>query len=279
MPSRPNETRCTCIQCTQRGGLDASGKPKGVMIPSRHLSTHLARVQAEQEAITAREIEAVEAELVALTLTDDGPVHASQPSKLWTSRNEFQQDVSHTVHLPNVSMSPPISDILEGVSRLSSPAQSASVINHPIRAAAPVASTHSHSAYGSSQPANPSNTTAHVASTPISHSPAHGSSHNQTRKMVTNCRTTKVLQILDQMDREISTCMIKLSGTPAINVLQEVESTLNILHPRLAKVTRKAPLIDVRKQRITELLINLEARVAELKYVLNVKEPVSYNSG
>ena len=97
--------------------------------------------------------------------------------------------------------------------------------------------------------------------------------------MVTNRRTTKVLQILDQMDREISTCMIKLSGTPAINVLQEVESTLNILHPRLAKVTRKAPLIDVRKQHITELLINLEARVAELKYVLNVKEPVSYNSG
>jgi hypothetical protein len=97
--------------------------------------------------------------------------------------------------------------------------------------------------------------------------------------MVTNRRTTKVLQILDQMDREISTCMIKLSGTPAINVLQEVESTLNILHPRLAKVTRKAPLIDVCKQRITELLINLEARVAKLKYVLNVKEPVSYNSG
>jgi hypothetical protein len=88
MPSRSTETRCICTQCTQQGSLDASGKPKGVMIPSRHLSTHLARVQAEQEAIAASEREAVEAQLVALTLTDQVPI--DQPSKLWTSREEFQ---------------------------------------------------------------------------------------------------------------------------------------------------------------------------------------------
>jgi hypothetical protein len=84
------------------------------MILSRHLSVHLARVQAEQEAIAAGEREAIEARLVALTLTDDVPI--DQPSKLWTSRDEFQQDVSHTVHLPDHSATPPINDILEGVS-------------------------------------------------------------------------------------------------------------------------------------------------------------------
>ena len=41
-----------------------------MMIASQHLSAHLARVQAEQEAVAASEREAVEAQLVALTLTD-----------------------------------------------------------------------------------------------------------------------------------------------------------------------------------------------------------------
>ena len=84
------------------------------MIASQHLSTHLAHVQAEQEAVAASEREAVEAQLVALTLTDHVPM--DQPNKLWTPRDQFQQDVNHTVHLPDHSISPPINDILEAVS-------------------------------------------------------------------------------------------------------------------------------------------------------------------
>ena len=70
MPLHPTEIQCICIKCTQQSGLGASGKPKGMMIASRHLSAYLAHVQAEQETAAASEREVVEAQLVALTLTD-----------------------------------------------------------------------------------------------------------------------------------------------------------------------------------------------------------------
>jgi hypothetical protein len=122
MPFRSNDTRCFCIQCTWDGGLDASGQPKGTLIPSQRLAVHLTRVQAEHAEILARE--AIEAQMVTLTFMDDGPDLAGQPSKLWTSREQFQQDVNHNDHLPDHSTSPPINNILEGVSRLSLAASS-----------------------------------------------------------------------------------------------------------------------------------------------------------
>jgi hypothetical protein len=167
------------------------------------------------------------------------------------------------MHLPDHSASPPINDILEAVSRLSLLPQAESSTDH----------------------LSPSNGTS-VASAPM-HPSVPGSS-----QIRTNRHTTKVLQVLDQMDAEIgmcvaklsgtptvAMCVAKLSGTPTVAMLQEVESTLNLLHPGLAKVTRRAPSIDMRKRQITERLISLEALVAEWTYILNVKEPMPYNCG
>jgi hypothetical protein len=154
------------------------------------------------------------------------------------------------MHLPDHSASPPINDILEAVSRLSLLPQAESSTDH----------------------LSPSNGTS-VASAPM-HPSVPGSS-----QIRTNRHTTKVLQVLDQMDAEIGMCVAKLSGTPTVAMLQEVESTLNLLHPGLAKVTHRAPSIDMRKRQITEQLISLEALVAEWTYILNVKEPVPYNCG
>jgi hypothetical protein len=217
------------------------------MIASRHLFTHLARVQAEQAALAANEREAVEARLVALTLTDHVPI--DQPSKLWTSHNEFQEDVS--IHLPDHSVSLPINDILEAVSHLS------------LSQAGP-----------STKYLSPSDTisTASTLMPPSLLIP----SHNQTQ---TNRRTTKVLQILDQMDVEIGICITKLSRTPIANTLREVKSTLDLLHPKLAKVTCRTPSIDLRKREITEQLMKLEALFTEWTCILNVEEPVLYNCG
>ena len=103
-------------------------------------------------------------------------------------------------------------------------------------------------------------------------------SHNQSRREK-NRRTTAVLQVFDQVDLEIDACNAKLTQTPSVNVLNEVQSALDVLHPRVAQVTRKAPSIDVRKRQICEHLISLDARIAEWKYLLKVKEPISYNSG
>ena len=114
-----------------------------------------------------------------------------QPNKLWTPRDQFQQDVNHTIHLPDHSISPPINDILEAVSRLSL-SQVGSSTNR----------------------LNPSDATSTTSTPMLPSLPVP--SHYQTR---TNRRTTKVLQILDQMDVEIATCVTKLSGTPTINTL------------------------------------------------------------
>ena len=158
-----------------------------------------------------------------------------QPNKLWTPRDQFRQDVNHTIHLPDHSISPPINDILEAVSRLSL-SQVRSLANH----------------------LNPSNTTS-TTSTPVLPS-LPVPSHYQT---CTNRHTTKVLQILDQMDMEIAMCVTKLSGTPTINTLWEVKSLLNLLHPRLVKVTHRAPSIDMCKCEVTEWLVKLEALFTE----------------
>ena len=56
----------------------------------------LAWVQAEAVEIATRDVDEVEAQLFTLTLTDDGPNCAGQPSILWTSHAEFQQEVYQT---------------------------------------------------------------------------------------------------------------------------------------------------------------------------------------
>ena len=81
------------------------------------------------------------------------------------------------------------------------------------------------------------------------------------------------------MNVEIATCVTKLSGTPTVNTLQEVKSLLNLLHPRLVKVTCRAPSIDACKCEVTEQLNKLEALFTEWTYILNVKEPMPYNCG
>ena len=252
MPSRLSETRCICAQCSRQGGFDASGKPKGVMMPSRHLPAHLARVRAEQDKILEKERENIESRMVALALTDDGPDQTGQPSKLWTSREEFQQAVSPNHRLPDHSASPPINDILESVSRLSI---STPRVDHT----------------------NVSTIDSAPSATPAS-ALLRNHSHNQSRREK-NRRTTAVLQVFDQVDLEIDACNAKLTQTPSVNVLNEVQSALDVLHPRVAQVTRKAPSIDVRKRQICEHLISLDARIAEWKYLLKAKEPISYNSG
>ena len=114
-----------------------------------------------------------------------------QPNKLWTPRDQFQQDINHTVHLPDHSISPPINDILEAVSRLSL-SQVGSLTNR----------------------LNPSDTTSTTSTPMLPSLPVP--SHYRTR---TNRRITKVLQILDQMDVEIAMCVTKLSGMPTVDTL------------------------------------------------------------
>ena len=227
-------------------------------MPTRNLTAHLARVRAEEAEVTLRQKEdreEVEARLFALTLTDDGPDRGSQPSKLWSSRAEFQQDVHQTHNLTDHSSSPPVGDILEGLTRLS--LSQDSPLSGRIDATGTSAPTPS--------PPGPS---------------ASFSSQEHLQKKERNHRTTKALKVLDQIEMRIGACRSKLARTPTCDSLREAESTLNRLHPAMEKVTRKTPSIGTRKLKISEQLVGLEARIAELKHNLpRSQENVFYNSG
>jgi hypothetical protein len=244
-----------CTQCTKVGGLDGAGNPKGVIMLSRNLTPHLAHVRAEEaeDALQQREDrEEVEAHLFALTLTDNGPDYIGQPSKLWSSCAEFQQDVHQTHHLTDHSASPPVGDILEGLTWLSVSQDSplSSCID-PTSVSAP---TPGPSARFSSQ------------------------EHLQ-KKERSNCMT-EALKVLDQIEKQIGACQPKPVGTPTCDSLREAKSTLNLLHPAMEKVTHKTPLIDACKVKISEQLVGLEARIAELNCnLLCSQENVFYISG
>ena len=273
MPSCAKGTRCLCIQCASKGGLDATGHPNGIMMPSRLLPAHLARVQAEQAEIEARDINSAEAQMFALALTDCGPDPSSQPSKLWTSRAEFQGSASHNHRLPDHSSSLPINDILEGVTRLSVSATMPS--SQHLGNISPT-----HAAFVR-VPANlPDNINVPLSTSDVPLTTAQPSANRQLQKRERNRRTANVLQVFDQIDLRLDACRVKVSETPTHDVLRELESALNDMHHAVDKVKRSTPTIDARKHQISQNLVSLDARIAQWKQVLpDLKDPIVYQSG
>lgn len=102
MPRTDTDTfRCFCTNCINSGGYDADGTALGCPIPLKNRIPHLRRAQMESggqnQTVTppqptlAPTIDDITAALLATTITDDGPVIDSQPSRLWTSRDSFQK--------------------------------------------------------------------------------------------------------------------------------------------------------------------------------------------
>lgn len=241
------------------------------MIPTRNLPAHLARVQGEEADIVVADIDEVAARTFALALTDGGSDTAAQPSKLWTSRSEFQEAAGRDYHLH--STSPPISDIVEGVARLAVTGSSSSPtidnITPPNTVSAPT-SVRDHSA------------APNIAPAPFSLSPQNCTQEQRRmQKKEKSSRTTKVLDILAQIDLKINTCQQKLNGTPILDVLREVETTVSRLYPAVEKIKRDTPSIKERKRYITEQLDSLETRISQWRLLMPVStpDPVSYNSG
>jgi len=94
MPKREQFYQCFCESCREAG-------PLGVTIPKSQRIPHLTRVKAEREASGAplqahcdHSVLSTElaTDIFAHVLTDSGPNLNSQPSRLWTSQNEFQSN-------------------------------------------------------------------------------------------------------------------------------------------------------------------------------------------
>jgi hypothetical protein len=125
--SGEQKTWCHHSECVNKGGLDANGTPKGCAISARHLKVHLLRVKrAEADRIAAEHeqsarIDAAGAQIFTAALLNDGPDLESQPSKLWTSRAEFQAERASHIMPPargDVSSTSSIEAVVDGFRRI-----------------------------------------------------------------------------------------------------------------------------------------------------------------
>jgi hypothetical protein len=256
MPARPRLTRCYCSQCVSNGGLDTNGQPKGVVFTSQALLVaHQARLANERRATSAAPVEPpsemadLESSVFALTLTDDGPDHNGQPSRLWSSRADFQEGNSQR----HVLSDPSTNDILAAFERLS--------LSQP----------HSN---------QPSSSHASVATGPI-HAASPVSVQQRTmQKKEKNKRTTTALQVLASIETKVEACRTKLTAVPTKEVLTRVKSTLAELRSALECIKRHTPTIDTRKQGISLRLDALEARLTEWRLIIpESNTPITYDSG
>jgi hypothetical protein len=119
---------CPCKDCDAKGGLDSNGRPKGVQFASADYGAQIAagaglrnqqkvKEQAEsdeQQRQRALQLQMQE-EIVGLILNDTGPDLDNQPSKLWASREEFQERVV----TPSRVRDPPLDDLAQSFSQIS----------------------------------------------------------------------------------------------------------------------------------------------------------------
>jgi hypothetical protein len=90
MPARSSYVCCSCTQCL-------TSDPAGKQFPATRPKPHLAGVQAQRNQAAQLELLTEDMDIagthtLALTVTDNGPDFSSQPSRLWTSHDHFQQD-------------------------------------------------------------------------------------------------------------------------------------------------------------------------------------------
>lgn len=123
----PSQTWCHCPDCDQKGGLDEEGKPRGTAIPNRYYKAHTLRVEraeADRQAAERKQsalIDDAGAQLFTAALLDEGPDLDALPSKLWTSRADFQKlraPYITPIAQTDISSTSSVDAIVEGVQRL-----------------------------------------------------------------------------------------------------------------------------------------------------------------
>jgi hypothetical protein len=237
MPARTDTTRCQCASCL-------AVHPEGKLFRASQLKAHLVKVLAEQQEPLRNEpsrnqsqsIEAVAAQVLALTVSDEGPDLTSQPSRLWASRPAVQQRTSSVLDpAPATSL---LGEVVEAVRRL--------FISEEDRGNHTSSQSPLHSS--GAQPTSEAQT-----------------SDRQMTKKERSRHTKKTLENLRNIKQRIPHCRAKLSTLLSDTALGEVESELSGLRTAIEKVTRRTPTIDMVKKDILLDLERLEARVAEFK--------------
>jgi hypothetical protein len=249
MPSRPTTSTaakkaCYCEECVENGGKDSDGRPKGVQFTLAALAGHKAAValrkgqraseQAEYEKQQSqRAMESMQEDIVGLVLTDSGPDLHNQPSKLWTSRAEFQEGLSVPSRVPEL----PVDELINSLGRMSLFPSSED--------------TGSPSASDNHQPSPPN--------------PRLLKKYDKREK---NNRTVKATQVLESIRAEIRTLFDQLSLKPDFELLQEVETKIGRMRSALERTNRTTwSVVEAKRETSTEIQ-RLEARVLEWRLLV-----------
>lgn len=137
MPSHDKFYRCYCAECCEADRNGRAGNPAGKLQLERHKAIHLRetsldpaisdvrrasvanlalRAISQQDDSGNSGIDSLSAALFASSLCDNGPDLDSQPSKLWASREEFQEAAS--TNTGDIGI-PDIGDLVDAVGRIS----------------------------------------------------------------------------------------------------------------------------------------------------------------
>jgi hypothetical protein len=243
MPARPitsssGRKTCTCAECVVE---NPAGVKWGVSAWAGHMAgvrqrklerERMARQDREAESVRRSAVEEMTADIIGLVLTDDGPNLETQPSKLWTSRSEFQEQVG--AHTPDPPEPVSIQEVLRSL---------------------PFGSAELDEATSSPSPPSP----------PKDPAPTPESKFDKRERSE---RTRTVLKVLTSVDTQVGALWNNLLTKPTHEVLRDVESRLVHLGSVVDKVTRSTPSIDTKKEETFTLLRRLESRVLEWRVIV-----------
>ena len=252
--------------------------PSGKLISVAHKVAHLQRVQSRlgisseqrQQAVETLAREEMErnisreaadslgARVFALTLTDEGPDLSSQASKLWTSREDFQQNVN--VPPPTDVIAPSLNDLAESFTRLA------------------INSTPSH-------PIPPTDDIDGLPPSPPSHQSSKSSTSSgvprTTSKREKDRRTVNAHSILANIESRMRVIPIQIASPTSISSLRKIRTELSTLKTALENITYHASSVVERKKGLMVQVDQLFANIEVKEGITDGKsdEPVSYECG
>jgi hypothetical protein len=284
MPARPSvKFRCFCIICIADCETGPDNTPLGKLIPESQRISHLARAKAEaniQSQLQESELQNSAASLFANTLVADGSDMHAQPSRFWSSREDYQSSVPN---IPPESNPLPINTIIESFQRLQpevqgfTPLQSVSQSPFPSETEAlpyyAVKSDDQYSTFVQSMRPAP-DIGMMEANTAI---PSAQSLSKRERSNLTKTAHS----ILDWVERQISHWSLLLANIASGDALAGAEADISHIQTVFDKVRRSVNSVNVRKVRIAPNLLQLQGRLVELrrKYPYADDKPLQFDSG
>jgi hypothetical protein len=233
--------------------------------PKSQLRTHQLRVRTQEASTHQLELppteqaEALSAQAFVAAFADDDP-NWDRHSRLWSSRAEFQATTSSSAnHLS--ATSPPVDDLIAGVSRL--------LINRS-------------ASLPTSQPPAPNNTMPPTTDPRHTNEPIRsgtilppGSGRHRYR------RTQKTLRLLERINAKVLCCRESLLASSSTPELRRLDFDILQLQAKLGKVTRQSVEVDAKKKELSDQLQQLHASCAEMissPHVVPIN-PVTFNAG